>query len=117
MKKILFLMTFLLVSNVFANFQALNQTLGVSTMKDLPKNCHAIEKEEHYIKLSGTCFNMQGLNSAEFSYFSDDKTLARIVLNMNKNKKDSIIASLDKKYKSVERQVPFVGNAHVRWEH
>jgi hypothetical protein len=67
------------------------------------------------LKTDGTSYEIEGLNSVQY-IFDDQKKLMGVLMNMGKDRFDTVFQFLSGKYKVQTQQRPFVGNQFARFK-
>ena len=67
------------------------------------------------LKTDGTSYEIEGLSSVLY-LFDDQKKLAGVIMDMQKDRCDAVYKALSAKYKVSSQQRPFVGNQFARFK-
>lgn len=110
------------LSSAMAGTQVLDAELGVTTVEQLKsvlskttelqqQGVNKYSGGEMYAA-DGASYGIDGLNNVLY-IFDNQKKLAGVILTMNKDRFNSIYDILNKKYKIVSKQRPFVGDQYA----
>lgn len=109
-------------SSVNANPKPLGFEIGVATYENIKDRFYSSRDEGinlftngHMLSVNSIELEVDGLQQA-FFIFNDDKTLAAVNLKFDKNKFDEITSQLSKKYKTIKKIRPFVGNCYAKYK-
>lgn len=115
MKKFLTIMVLIVLSPAYTNPAPLGLEIGTSTIKDL-KDKYKSEFIDKNIYSNGDMYalnvksiSIENLQKATAIY-SEDKKLLAVLTVFPKQKFNHLFEMLNKKYKLVNKQIPFVGN-------
>ena len=67
------------------------------------------------LRTNGSSYEIEGLNDVLY-IFDDQQKLAGVIMNMNKNRFDTVYQAVSKKYKVASQNRPFVGNQFARFK-
>ena len=67
------------------------------------------------LRTNGSSYEIEGLNDV-LNIFDDQQKLAGVIMNMNKNRFDTVYQAVSKKYKVASQNRPFVGNQFARFK-
>ena len=117
--------TFALSTATFAGTQVVGVEVGVSTVdqvrQTLSKNTKVQDAGTNkysggpMLKTDGTSYEIEGLTEVLY-IFDDQKKLTGVVMDMNKERFESVFKALSAKYKVSAQQRPFVGNQFARFK-
>jgi hypothetical protein len=114
----------LLPSPAMAEVSPFGFTIGSASHADVRKGLAATTKVEDagtnkfsngpMLRADGAGLGFEGLQSALF-IFNEKKILIGVLLTLRKHRFDAVTGHLDGKYRSVRRQIPFVGDKSVSY--
>lgn len=122
MKKLLFILTLIFSSFLYANPAPFGLEINKTTLKQVEEKYNLIENGTNYYSKGAMYYintddlSLDGLKSVLLIFSEKDELLLAVIAQFNRNKFDSLNKNLSGKYKLVKKEIPFVGNKYVKYK-